>query len=97
MQRGVASPATTPRACPQCGGALRASHREYAGAGSSVTVWRCGQCGRILKSAPRSDSDRQGSAKRASRRHAPVDEGPPSNPVIAPDLAARLLDQLGGD
>lgn len=99
MQRRVApgnADRPPPPPCPSCGGALRGSHREYAGRGSSVTVLRCSSCGRTVTGAARSDAthDRAGSGR--SRRHQPVDEGPPSNPVIDPEIARRLLDELGG-
>ena len=73
---------------------MRTSHREYAGAGTSVSVLRCPSCGRTVTSAARSDADR-GAGRGRSRRHAPVDEEPPSNPVIDPGLGARLLEELG--
>lgn len=97
MRQGVASHATTPRLCPHCDAPLRGSHREYAGAGTSVTVWRCAGCGRTVAGAPRSDGERRAGATGRSRRHAPVDEGPPSNPVLEPGIAASLLEQLEGD
>ena len=74
---------------------MRTSHREYAGGGTSVSVLRCPSCGHTVAGAARSDADRRPAGGR-SRRHAPVDEGPPSNPVIDPALAARLLEELGG-
>jgi hypothetical protein len=60
-----------------------------------VSVLRCPSCGRTVTGAARSDADRRAGNGR-SRRHAPVDEGPPSNPVIDPGLAERLLEELGG-
>lgn len=101
MQRDVESqPSPLPCPCPQCGAALRTSHREYAGRGASVTVLRCAACGRTVSSEARPDADRRTADGRAgngrSRRHAPVDEGPPSNPVLDPGLAARLLKGLEG-
>ncbi|MBJ7608380.1 MAG: hypothetical protein JF887_02965 [Candidatus Dormibacteraeota bacterium] len=42
----------------------------------------------------RSDAGRVGAGR--SRRHQPIAEGPPSNPVIDPELARRLLEELGG-
>jgi hypothetical protein len=97
MQRRVATrdaDRPPPRPCPHCGGALRTSHREYAGAGSSTTVLRCSSCGRVVTGAPRSDAERSAQGTGRSRRHQPVDEGPPSNPVIDPELARRLLEDL---
>jgi hypothetical protein len=71
------------------------SHREYAGAGSSTSVLRCAACGHSQRGSTRLDHDRVDPSPRAGR-HQPIDEGPPSNPVIDPDLARRLLEELGG-
>ena len=79
--------------CPECKAALRFSHVEYAGRGTEVAVLRCSTCGAVVRGPARPRQAR--SAGRSSRRsHAPVDEGPPANPVIDPELARRLL---GGD
>jgi predicted Zn finger-like uncharacterized protein len=85
-----------PRPCPQCGAALRVSHREYAGAGASTVILRCAACGHSLRGATRSDADRQPSNRGRSRRHQPVDQGPPPNPVLDADVARRLLEEMGG-
>ncbi len=82
--------------CPRCAGRLHVSHREYAGAGASRTVLRCAACGHTESLAPRSDASRAATAHGRSRRHQPVDEGPPSNPVIDAELARRLLADLDG-
>jgi hypothetical protein len=84
-----------PRPCPQCGGVLRVSHRQYAGAGSSTTVLRCTSCGGTVTGSTRADAERRSSNVGRSRRHQPVDEGPPPNPVLDPELARKLLDDLG--
>jgi hypothetical protein len=97
VQRGVTPGGSGPpesRSCAHCGGALVRSHREYAGGGASADVLRCRGCGRTVSTAPRQDSERQRPVGR-SRRHQPVDEGPPPNPVLDPDLATRLLSELG--
>jgi hypothetical protein len=86
----------TPRPCPGCGSPLRASHRRYAGAGSSAVVLRCAACGNTASGAPRSDAERTAGNPGRSRRHQPVDEGPPANPVIDPELARQLLEELRG-
>ena len=95
MQRGVPSARgdRTPRPCPACGAALRGSHREYAGAGMSALVMRCPACGHTVRAAARDGADRPPTGR--SRKHRSVDEGPPSNPVIDPEVARRLLDELG--
>ena len=87
-----------PRPCPDCGGALRPSHREYSGAGTSVTVLRCSSCGCVVTGSARADPDRTAADARGgrSRRHRPVDEGPPTNPVLGPELARRILDDISG-
>jgi predicted Zn finger-like uncharacterized protein len=85
-----------PRPCPNCGAPLRVSHREYAGGGASTVMLRCAACGHTLRGATRSDADRQPGIRGRSRRHQPVDEGPPSNPVLDADVARRLLEEMGG-
>jgi hypothetical protein len=74
---------------------MRVSHREYAGAGSSTVVLRCASCGRTAAGSTSSDAQRRANTGR-SRRHQPIDEGPPPNPVLDPEVARRLLDELGG-
>jgi DNA-directed RNA polymerase subunit RPC12/RpoP len=98
VQRGMSGRGedrTPARPCPRCGAQLRTSHREYAGRGQSTMVLRCAACGHTVSGAARSDSERAVRARRVSSKHRPVDEGPPSNPVIDPDVAARLLEELG--
>ena len=76
--------------CPECKAGLHFSHVEYAGRGNEVAVLRCSSCGAVVRGPARPRQAR--SAARSSRRsHAPVDEGPPVNPVIDPDTARRLL------
>ena len=99
MQRNVASDArdrSSPQPCPSCGGVLRVSHRRYAGAGSSTTVLRCTSCGHTVTGSTRGDDDRRRGNAGRSRRHQPVDEGPPSNPVLDAEVARRLLEGLEG-
>ncbi len=67
---------------------MRLSHREYAGRGMAAAVWRCGACGTASRDAPRQQRHPEPSH---ARRHAPVDEGSPPNPVIDAETAARLL------
>lgn len=76
--------------CPRCGAALRLSHVEYAGRGLEAPVRTCPACGEVVRGMARAKVQR--SAERASRRaKAPVDEGPPANPVLDPETARRLL------
>ena len=94
MQRGVTPPSDAARrACPRCGGALVRSHREYAGRGESRDVRRCRDCGNTVTGAARADAAGDGRGGR-SRRHQPVNDGPPSNPVLDEETARRLLDGL---
>jgi hypothetical protein len=79
--------------CPTCNAALHYSHVEYGGRGSEVPVLRCSGCGSVVRGRPRPRQAR--TKERSSRRtKAPIDEGPPANPVIDPEIARRLL---GGD
>jgi hypothetical protein len=48
-----------------------------------------------VRGAVRSDAERQERDRGRSKRHRPVDEGPPTNPVIDPELARRLVEDLG--
>lgn len=98
MQRDVPASGgdrTPPRPCPRCGAPLRTSHREYAGGGNSTLVLRCAACGHTLSGSTRSDAEREVRNRGRSRKHRPVDEGPPTNPVIDPELARRLLEEFG--
>ncbi len=70
------------------------SHREYAGAGNSTAVLLCIACGHAVSGPTQSDADRPIRGRGRSRKHRPVDDGPPSNPVLDPDLARRLLEEL---
>jgi hypothetical protein len=78
------------RRCAKCGGELRFSHREYAGKGASAAVLRCAGCGDVIHDAAREAINRP--QRHTSKRHRDLDAGPPANPVIDPDLAARLLE-----
>ena len=84
------APAREAPRCPECKAALYLSHVEYAGRGNEIAVSRCSGCGTVVRGQAR--PRQAGSAARPSRRaHAPVDEGPPVNPVIDPETARRLL------
>jgi uncharacterized protein with PIN domain len=86
-----ASVETKPRRrCAQCGGELRFSHREYAGKGMSAAVLRCGACGEVIRDAARETSQKP--QRHTSKRHRDLDAGPLDNPVIDPEIAARLLE-----
>jgi hypothetical protein len=87
-ESGEAQDREAPR-CPQCGAALRFSHIEYAGRGQEVAVRRCSSCGAVVRGEPRPRPASGGRSKRRPR--APLDEGPPANPVIDAEIARRLL------
>src|SRR4029077_14068735 len=79
--------------CTTCGGDIRFSHREYGGGARTVAVFRCRACGAVKKHAPmlRSEAAGDDRAQRGrSRKHRSFDEGPPVNPVLDPETAARL-------
>ena len=98
MQRNVPpgrEDRTPPRPCPRCGAPLRVSHREYAGAGTSTAVLRCTGCGQTVSGPTRSDAERSSANRGRSKKRQPIDEGPPANPVIDPELARRLMEELG--
>jgi DNA-directed RNA polymerase subunit RPC12/RpoP len=97
VQRGVSGRGedrTPARVCPRCGAQLRTSHREYAGRGHSTMVLRCVACGHTVSAPAPSDEHRAARGRGRSSKHRPVDDGPPSNPVIDPEVAARLLQEL---
>jgi hypothetical protein len=78
------------RRCAKCGGDLRFSHREYAGKGMSAAVLRCAGCGDVIHDTARESAPVQ--QRHTSKRHRDLDAGPPPNPVLDPEIAARLLD-----
>ncbi|MBV8445923.1 MAG: hypothetical protein JOZ92_08420 [Candidatus Dormibacteraeota bacterium] len=77
-----------PRRCPACGAEMRFSHREYAGHGKQLAVFRCTACGATSRAPVPGEGDMRTGLR---SRKPPVDEGPPDNPVIAPELARKLL------
>jgi uncharacterized protein with PIN domain len=93
MTAGTPAEPKARRRCAKCGGELRFSHREYAGRGTSAAVLRCAACGDVIHDAARETV--QAPQRHTSKRHRDLDEGPPPNPVIDPELAARLLESSG--
>ena len=69
---------------------MRFSHREYAGKGASAAVLRCAACGDVIRDAARETA--QAPQRHVSKRHRDLDAGPPPNPVLDPEIAARLLE-----
>jgi uncharacterized protein with PIN domain len=78
------------RRCAKCGGDMRFSHREYAGKGMSAAVLRCVSCGDVIRDSAREAA--QVTQRHTSKRHRDLDAGPLANPVLDPDIAARLLE-----
>jgi hypothetical protein len=78
------------RRCAKCGGDLRFSHREYAGKGMSAAVLRCTGCGDVIHDTARETAPV--AQRHTSKRHRDLDAGPLENPVLDPEIAARLLD-----
>ncbi len=58
-------------------------------------VLRCAACGTTVTGATVSDEERAARGRGRSSKHRPVDEAPPTNPVLDAELARRLLDELG--
>ncbi|HZU77602.1 MAG TPA: hypothetical protein VFA70_12615 [Dehalococcoidia bacterium] len=88
MSGGEAPSERAVRRCRECGAEVRFSHREYAGRGAQMAVFRCTRCG-VTDSAP---VPRDAPVARGrSRRKAPIDEGPPENPVLDAETVKRLL------
>ncbi len=81
------------RRCAKCGGEMRFSHREYAGRGTSSAVLRCSGCGDVSRDSAREAAPTK--QRHTSKRHRDLDAGPLENPVIDPELAARLLEATG--
>jgi uncharacterized protein with PIN domain len=90
MTGDPATDAKPRRRCAKCGGDLRFSHREYAGRGTSSAVLRCAACGDVIRDMARETA--QAPQRHTSKRHRDLDAGPLDNPVIDPELAARLLE-----
>ncbi|HEY6469869.1 MAG TPA: hypothetical protein VI434_08880 [Candidatus Dormibacteraeota bacterium] len=90
MTTDTPSEAKPRRRCAKCGGELRFSHREYAGKGMAAAVLRCSGCGDVIRDAARAAP--QATQRHRSKNHRDFVEGPPANPVIDPEIAARLLE-----
>jgi len=73
---------------------MRFSHREHAGGRQSRAVLRCRGCGLTVTTAA-TEADVSADHGR-SKRHRPIDEGPPENAVLD-DATARLLRQALGE
>ncbi|MDA8330692.1 MAG: hypothetical protein M0027_05700 [Candidatus Dormibacteraeota bacterium] len=77
----------------RCGQTARRSHLEYLGRGQSVAIHLCPGCGQAYRAAPPAREDR---AQKRSRKPLP-DGGHPENPVLDPDLAARIRELTRSD
>ena len=98
-QSAVGGPKTRD-VCITCGGETHFSHRQYAGSGRTVAVYRCLTCGAVTTGTPmlQSESSKDARARTGrSRKHAGYDEGPPGNPVLDPETARRLLEEAPPD
>ena len=82
-----------PRRCDSCGAEMRFSHREHAGGRQSRAVLRCRGCGLTVTTAATEAEVAAGAGR--SKRHRPVDEGPPQNTVLDDATARRLRQALG--
>lgn len=89
MTGNSSSDAKPRRRCRSCGGELRFSHREYAGKGTMAAVLRCAGCGEVVRDAARAAP--QATQRHRSKNHRDLEEGPPANPVLDPEIAAQLL------
>ena len=58
-------------------------------------MWRCIACGALARETARAAEPRDAPVTRRKRQ--PVDDGPPPNPVISPEMAAKLLRDEGAD
>jgi ribosome-binding protein aMBF1 (putative translation factor) len=97
---GALDPLPGNRMCRMCGAATRFSHTAYVRAGESVALHVCTSCRTAYRGgARRADDPPRGESRRVGRerRHAPVDEGPPANPVLDEATARMLRDALGGE
>ncbi|HUZ71176.1 MAG TPA: hypothetical protein VMU65_15840 [Candidatus Saccharimonadales bacterium] len=90
MTGDTPEPTRPRRRCAACDGELRFSHREYAGKGTTAAVLRCVGCGDVVRDAPRAGA--QATQRHRSKNHRDLEEGPPANPVLDPEIAARLLE-----
>jgi hypothetical protein len=93
MAGDIATESKPRRRCAKCGGEMRFSHREYAGRGTSSAVLRCTGCGDVIRDSAREAAPTK--QRHTSKRHRDLDAGPLENPVIDPELAARLLESTG--
>lgn len=85
------------RSCRQCGAATRFSHTAYVRAGESVALHVCTSCGTAYRGGRRGGEDSPVGARAGGRerRRQPIDEGPPSNPVLDEATARMLREALG--
>jgi hypothetical protein len=83
----------TPQRICGCGQRVRWSHLQYLGKGRSAPVYVCSGCGLAYRG-----HDAEAAQERpASRSKRPLpDQGPPDNPVIDEDVAARLRELFPG-
>jgi len=80
------APVPVQRLCG-CGGRVRWSHLRYLGRGRSAPIYTCVGCGLVYRGNAGEDSRQPASFKRRAPLPA---EGPPENPVLDEEVAARL-------
>lgn len=86
-------PPVPPQRVCSCGQRTRWSHLQYLGRGRSAPLYVCAGCGLVYRG--REDDGRRESAASKSRQPLPQ-EGPPENPVLDEELAAKLRQLLSG-
>ncbi|MGC2191681.1 MAG: hypothetical protein WA751_05055 [Candidatus Dormiibacterota bacterium] len=74
-----------------CGQRTRRSHLQYLGRGRSAPVYMCSGCGLVYRG-----SEGEGARQPAPpKSHRPLpQEGPPENPVLDDEVAAKLRQLL---
>lgn len=74
-----------------CGQRTRWSHLQYLGRGRSAPVYVCVGCGLVYRG---SEGDGARPPTASKRRRPLPQDGPPENPVLGEELAARLRQLL---
>ena len=75
-----------------CGQRTRWSHLQYLGRGGSAPVYVCVGCGRAYRGGAAEGSSQK--AVPRSRKPLPAG-GPPANPVLDEEVAAKLQEMIG--
>lgn len=76
-----------------CGHRIRWSHLLYLGRGRSAPLYHCAGCGLVY----RGSEDTGARMPAVARKQRPLpEEGPPANPVLDEEIAAKLRQLLEG-